>query len=151
MLKTVNYSMTNPNFVNSIIDIFHSRLPTVLKQDNLWRVTLQFPILPVCEQPMNPTNPIPKCFKSRCKILQKSISFLDSVLCKILYFLDKGKQGPWQGRGKILTKVAKIQYATMIYQIQLNINLDIHRRFSCRCCVSLNSRSPKGIRESKKD
>ena len=59
--------MANANFPNAIIDVFHSRLPSVLQQAQLWRLTLAFPIMPLCEQPMNPALPISKCFKSKCK------------------------------------------------------------------------------------
>jgi hypothetical protein len=30
--KTVNVNMTSPNYANSIIDVFHSRMPAVLQQ-----------------------------------------------------------------------------------------------------------------------
>jgi hypothetical protein len=63
----VNVTMSSPIYANSIIDVFHARIASVLRQATLWRLTLGFPMLPLCEQPMNPTLPVGRCFKSKCK------------------------------------------------------------------------------------
>ena len=67
IIKTFNVSMSSSSYANSVINLFHARLPAVLQQAALWRLTLGFPIQPLCEQPMNPTQPIAKCVKSKRK------------------------------------------------------------------------------------
>ena len=79
ILVEKNFSWGHPMFPQSIVDVFHERIETVLGDPDMGALQLNYPVFPACEQPMLPRGFIGSCVESSSMSFASNTSSFSTI------------------------------------------------------------------------